>query len=128
MFDQKPRLLVVDDEILVRRAYTRVLGHDFTVESDADALRALRRIANDASFDVVLCDRKLGLGMSGQDFFESLPLHLQRHTVMCSGTEPDADDAFAAALGDRFFMKPGHVGDLVRLLLRVAHVSPRAAA
>lgn len=128
MFDRKPRLLVVDDDPLVRRAYARILQHDFTVESEGDATRALRRLANDRSFDAILCDRNLGYDLSGQDFFESLSRDLQGRTVMCSGAEPDETDVFAAALGERYFLKPGHLSELVRLLLRVARVPPRAAA
>jgi len=128
MFDHKPRLLVVDDDPQVLRAYARILQHDFTVESCADGTSALRRIAKAPCFDVILCDRYLAKGLSGQDVFESLSIDLQWRTVICSGCEPDEDDAFAAALGDRFFMKPGHLSALVLLLLRVARVPPQVAA
>jgi CheY-like chemotaxis protein len=128
MFDRKPRLLVIDDEAQILRAYSRVLMHDFVVETEPDAARALRRIAQSPPFDVVLCDRYLAQGLSGQAFFESLRLDLQGRTVMCSGTKPAIDDLFAASLGDRFFLKLGHVSTLISLLLRVAGPSPRAAA
>jgi len=128
MFDHKPRLLFVDDDPQVLRAYVRILQRDFTVESEADGSLALRRIAKAPCFDVILCDRDLGEGLSGQDFFESLPIDLQWRTVIWTGHEPDGDDAFVAALGDRYFMKPGHLTALVSLLMHVARVPPRVAA
>jgi CheY-like chemotaxis protein len=101
----------------------------FTVESEADGMVALRRIAEGPPFDAILCDRYLAPGvMSGDDFFESLPVELQVRTIMCSGAEPDEHDAFAAALGDRFLLKPVSVPALVSILLRVARVPPQAAA
>lgn len=128
MFDLKPRLLVIDDDAQLRRLYARVLRHDFTVETEADAKRALRRIVDGPGFDVILCDRNLADGMSGQDFFESLSLDLQGRVVMCSGAEPEVHDAFAAARGDRYVMKLGHIAALISILLRVARVSAWAAA
>ncbi len=128
MFDDKPRLLVIDDDLQVLRAYGRILQRDFTIEGETNGVSALRRIANEPCFDVILCDRNLGWGLSGQDVFESLSLDLRRRTVICSGSTPDDDDAFAAALGERFFMKPGHLPSLISLLLDVARMSPCAAA
>jgi CheY-like chemotaxis protein len=131
VFDRKPRLLIIDDDPLVLRAYARILQHEFTVECESEAPSALRRIANGDCFDVILCDLHLGPSVSGQDFFELLPPDLQVRTIVCTGAAPDEDDAFAKALGDHFFMKPGRVGALGAILHRVAHAGrlpPRVAA
>jgi CheY-like chemotaxis protein len=131
MFDPKPRLLLIDDDAHVRRAYVRVLRHDFEIDPQDGAAGALIGLATGPAVDVILCDRDLGAGMSGQGFFESIPLELQERTVMCSGTEPDEDDAFANGLGDRYFLKPGHVATLIATLLRLAggvHTKGRSLA
>ena len=131
MFDPKPRLLVIDDDPQIRRVYARVLHRDFRIESESDGSRALGRIAEGDYFDVILCDLDLGESISGQDFFESLPVALQNRTVISSATDPAEGDSFATALGDRFFMKLGSVATLIAILLHVVHAGPalpRAAA
>jgi CheY-like chemotaxis protein len=120
MLTSRPRLLVIDDDVLVRRAYLRVLRHDFLVEEVSGARTALARIALGVTFDVIVCDLNLGEGESGQDFFDSLSPDLQTRVVICTGTEPAADDAFAAALGERFWVKDRSIAVLLPLLRRVA--------
>jgi DNA-binding NtrC family response regulator len=60
---EKPNILIVDDEEVVRRSYTRVLSgahcHTQSAENAEEAMRALAR----QPFDVVLLD----LRMPGQD-------------------------------------------------------------
>ena len=51
----KLRVLLVDDEEIVRRCTARMLG-DFEVVSAASALEALRILRNDSDFDAVLSD------------------------------------------------------------------------
>jgi CheY-like chemotaxis protein len=127
MFDLKPQLLVIDDDVQIRRVYGRLLVQDFVVETEAEAWNALRRIAAGAHFDVILCDVNLGCGMSGPEFFEAAPRYLQRRIVMCSASPPEANDAFAAELGPRYVAKLGNIDGLISLLNSVAGVPPRFA-
>jgi DNA-binding NtrC family response regulator len=60
---EKPNILIVDDEEIVRRSYSRVLsGAHCETKSVVDGDEALRAMARE-SFDVVLLD----LRMPGQD-------------------------------------------------------------
>lgn len=65
------RVLVIDDEALLLKAYRRMLGshHDFTYAlSGAEALQFLER---DRGFEVILCDLQMP-DMSGVEFYELL--------------------------------------------------------
>ena len=127
MFESKPRVLVIDDDAQVLRAFSRLLSRHFLVESEAAAAPALRRLAGGESFDVILCDRNLPGGMSGQDFFEAVDPAVQKRIVICSGAPLAPDDAFAAVLGSRFFLKSSDAAGLAALLLRVARRKASAA-
>jgi CheY-like chemotaxis protein len=63
----KLRVLLVDDEEIVRRCTARMLG-DFEVVSAASALEALRILRNDNDFDAVLSDVMMP-GMSGPELY-----------------------------------------------------------
>jgi CheY-like chemotaxis protein len=61
------RILLVDDEEIVRRCTVRLLS-DFEVVSAASALEALRILRQDSDFDAVLSDVMMP-GMSGPELF-----------------------------------------------------------
>jgi DNA-binding response OmpR family regulator len=123
-----PHLLVIDDEPQICRTLGRAFSRDFVVKCVPDAETALALIDEGveehvALFDIVLCD--LGLPkMSGQDFYEALTRRsheLVARTVFLSGAIPSSDDAFAAALADRCFLKPCMMADLIATLRRLAY-------
>jgi CheY-like chemotaxis protein len=63
-----PRVLVIDDEPMIRTLVTRVLAGNFQVTS-ADGVRAaLAELNGTQAFDVILCDLMMP-GESGMDFF-----------------------------------------------------------
>jgi CheY-like chemotaxis protein len=116
----KPRVLVIDDDRQVLRIFERLLADDFTVTTEVSAADALERMHHGDSFDVILCDRNLGPGMSGQDFYATVSPEVQSRIVICSGSVFDPNDAFVAALGERIFFKTHTGAELVALLERVA--------
>ncbi|HEX9053058.1 MAG TPA: MEDS domain-containing protein [Anaeromyxobacter sp.] len=63
------RVLVVDDESLLARAYARVLGRDHEVEALTSAAEALRLLAAGRRWDVIICDLLMP-GMTGMDLAE----------------------------------------------------------
>jgi CheY-like chemotaxis protein len=69
--DRRRRVLIVDDEEYVLRAFTRVLGlaHDVTALSSSAA--ALRRVDAGETWDVVLCDLQMP-DLDGVEFSERL--------------------------------------------------------
>lgn len=113
--------MIIDDDPQTGRTYARLLARDFDVDVLGDAREAQRRLAAGERVDVILCDRGLGPGLSGQDFFDCLSLELQQRVVIFSGTEPAPDDAFAASLGDRYHFKLASIASLIAVLLRAAN-------
>jgi CheY-like chemotaxis protein len=122
MIDLKPRLLMVDDDVPVVRVYERAFRDEFIVDRVAGAADALERIAAGVHYDAILCDRNLGGGMSGEAFFRAVAQAVRDRIVMWSGVLPTFDDAFALALGERYFHKAGSLSSLDALVRRVAGV------
>jgi CheY-like chemotaxis protein len=118
----KPHILVIDDDAMTRCAFRRMLSNLFSFEAVACAERALARIDAGERFDAIVCDLNL-VGTSGQDFYERMlaraPDQAAR-VVIVTGTEPAEDDAFAAALGDRYVLKSACLVDLVSKLQMLA--------
>jgi len=112
------RILVIDDEPLVRTALVRALrGH--LVSADAAAEAALARMTAGERFDVVFCDITLGLGMSGIVFGERLrsehPSQFER-LVLLSGRLVANEREIA--LGCTVLQKPFASSALHRLVER----------
>ena len=63
------RVLVVDDEPMIGRLIERILPHDVVAFTDPHA--ALRRLREDDSFDVILCDATMP-GMTGREFLRRI--------------------------------------------------------
>lgn len=70
-FSARPRVLVVDDDVIVLRALTRGLARYAEVVALDSGEAALRFLREDAAFDLVLCDVNLR-GMSGLDVYAAL--------------------------------------------------------
>ena len=117
-----PRLLVIDDDFQIRRAFTRTLGRHFSVECACAGEEALAMIDGGAVFDVILCDLHLAR-MSGRDLYDELArrsAEMAARFVIITGTDPDDDDAFATLLGERYLAKTAPLPDLTRTLHKVA--------
>jgi CheY-like chemotaxis protein len=81
------RVLLVDDEPAILRAYRRVLETHFSVAVAASAGEALSMIGTGEIFDTVVCDINMP-ELSGVEFYRHLELHdpdLARRVVFCSG-------------------------------------------
>lgn len=123
---EKPRVLVIDDDAQLRTLYARALRNHFTVDVESNGPTALRRLHRGDWFDVILCDRGLDAAMSGDELYDALETAMQRRFVMCCGVEAAEGDALAALLGDRFVWKLQPMPLLIsRLLAVVASETPR---
>lgn len=81
------RLLIVDDEPAVLRAYRRVLEPTYQVTPVSNGQSALDLIAQDSNFDAIICDVNMP-HLGGVDFYQALELshpELARRVVFCSG-------------------------------------------
>jgi PAS domain S-box-containing protein len=111
----KGRILVVDDELVVRQLITEVLtadGHE--VETTADGKDALRRIKGNG-YDLILVDMKLP-GMSGSELYEKIQIiskSLAERVVFITGDIMAADtEAFLFRTGATFIAKPFNIKQL----------------
>jgi CheY-like chemotaxis protein len=81
------RVLVIDDEPAVLRAFRRVLSPTYAVTVVNDGLEALQKIRESEGFDAVICDINMPQ-LGGVDFYRQLELthpELARRVVFCSG-------------------------------------------
>ncbi len=69
--ERRRRVLIVDDEPLLVRSFTRILERDHDVTAFSSAREALRRIEEGESWDVILCDLHMP-ELDGMAFFERL--------------------------------------------------------
>jgi signal transduction histidine kinase/ActR/RegA family two-component response regulator len=66
---QRRRLLAIDDEALLLKAYRRMLTAHHDIETMLGSKEALRLFGQDRNFDVVLCDLQMP-EMSGSELYE----------------------------------------------------------
>ncbi len=117
--DQRKRLLLIDDEALIRRVIGRSVRHIFDVVEAATGEEALARIRTDELFDAVVCDVNLGGGMSGVDFARQLAVldpWLYDSLLFLVGTPLPLE--IGEELRRPMLTKPFDMGELRRLLER----------
>lgn|SRR5690606_25182691 len=81
------RVLVIDDEPTVLRAFRRVLEPTYTVVLASNGRDALTLLRAGSDFDAVICDINMPV-LGGVDFFRQLQLSypdLAQRLVFCSG-------------------------------------------
>jgi signal transduction histidine kinase len=103
------RLLVIDDEPLVRAGLERLLGTSMQVESVGGGQEALDRLAEGRRYDVLLCDLMMP-GVSGEEFARVVE---ERHPelqgalyFLTGGAVTPGAQAFADRHTERVFEKP----------------------
>lgn len=119
------RLLVIDDEALVRATIARQARADgWQVVEAASAEQALELLAApEAAFDAIACDIRMP-GMSGVAFHDELARrapHLLSRLLFVTGDLASHEAArFAARCGARILTKPFASAELLRQLREVA--------
>jgi PAS domain S-box-containing protein len=120
---QRPRLLIIDDERLVADAIARVLAEDNDVEVVTDARQALARIAAGELYDVVLCDLMMPV-MTGMDLYaevvRSAPKLAPHIVFMTGGAFTPRARAFVESVVNQCLEKPLDMSKLRSLLARAA--------
>lgn len=115
----RARILVIDDEPLVRRVIVRVLGGDHDASVVDTPQQALDRIAAGERFDLVLCDLMMP-GTTGVDVHEALlrlaPEQAVRIVFMTGGAYTPRSDAFLRATSHRWLPKPFGPNDLTKIV------------
>lgn len=103
------RVLVIDDEPMIRRILTRALDAQHAVTAVSSAEAALALVAEGRRFDVVFCDLVMP-EMDGMQFYERLermsPALAERVVFMSGGVFTSDARAFVDRLGARHLPKP----------------------
>ena len=108
------RILIVDDNPLIRKALTRILrGHSVVEAAGADAARDL--LVHDRQFDVILCDVMMP-GLVGTDFHAWLcdfsPRLAERVVFVTGGAFTPKTAAYLAATERLYVPKPFEAEDI----------------
>jgi CheY-like chemotaxis protein len=111
------RILVIDDEPLVRRAVVRSLEKEHEVVAIETAAEALRRLETGERFDLILCDLMMpemtGMEMAAR-LRKRLPHMADRMMFLSGGAFTLESAEFLGAMGSRFIEKPFLPEDLSR--------------
>jgi PAS domain S-box-containing protein len=122
------RILVIDDEVTLIRAYRRLLGRNHEVVASSGAEEALSILAADRNFDLILCDLMMP-GADGVDVYEVLerlhPELLQRLVFVTGGPTSARTQSFLRRPGIVFLDKPISSAALAQFIAnRQAHHAP----
>jgi signal transduction histidine kinase/ActR/RegA family two-component response regulator len=116
---RRARILVIDDDVAVLRAYRRMLASRHDVVLATGGQSGLSTLADDAGFDLVLCDVMMP-EVDGPMVYDALVArapHLVERVVFCSGGAftPRAKE-FLASVDNAFLAKPIDVDVLERMI------------
>jgi CheY-like chemotaxis protein len=128
--ETRPRVVVLDDDMVVRRVLARLLRDRYDVIVEADPESVLTRLRLGEGVDAILCDVIMP-GLSGMDFYRRLadvaPRLLSRCIFMTGGAVSDQMQSFLESLpAERILEKPFHPPRLFLLLeelVREAHAT-----
>jgi len=116
---KRGRVLIVDDEVALGTALSRVLRREHTVVVEVSARDALARLGKE-DFDVIFCDLMMP-GMSGVEFYETLarsnPAAARRVVFMTGGAFTTRSRSFLASVANVSIAKPFDMESL-RVVIR----------
>lgn len=117
------RVLAVDDEVLLLKAYRRMLSDSHELETALGGHEALRAIERGPAFDVVLCDLQMP-EMSGMELHAAVrerhPDLANRFVFVTGGAFSSDARRFLEESVSAVIQKPFRVEDLLALIDRVA--------
>lgn len=116
MPNNRPRVLIIDDEPAILAVYPEVLGVDYDVVVASSGVRALELIATEPDFDVILCDYMMP-DLDGRALYEHLREHapqLLDRVMFCSGgLVSERAQRFIASIDNPLLEKPIAIERLV---------------
>jgi CheY-like chemotaxis protein len=116
------RVLVVDDEPMVLRVLSQLLGRHYHVAA-ADGVEQAIAALSDEKFDVVLCDMMMLDGTGAEVYawaHDHAPEMVQRIVFMTGGTFTPKAREFLAKVSAPHIVKPFQLAELQAVLSRVA--------
>jgi two-component system NtrC family sensor kinase len=118
----KPRVLILDDEAIVGRAFARTLSREFECIALTSAREALTRLAAGETFDAVVCDFTMP-EMSGAEFYDELVSSnatLARRLIFATGsTSAPGFVSLIERTGARHLAKPFSSAELRQAILSI---------
>ncbi|MDH5493278.1 MAG: PAS domain-containing protein, partial [Myxococcales bacterium] len=97
----RPRLLIVDDEALVRAALRRILRRSYEIELAEDGIQAIEKLQAGEPFDLILCDLMMPV-MTGMALHarlrEQMPEMARRMVFLTGGTFTPSGRDFLSAV------------------------------
>ena len=119
----RPRILIIDDEVMITRTLQRSLAREFDVVAVNDGPAGLAIIDTPTSVDLVMCDLMMP-GMTGQEVYaEAVKVrpHLRRRfVIMTGGAFTARGQEFLATVEAPIVKKPFDVSEVRELLRRIA--------
>ncbi|HKP64620.1 MAG TPA: response regulator [Polyangiales bacterium] len=113
------RVLVVDDEPMVRNTLARMLSKEYTISVASDAQEALTMISRGERFDLILSDVSMA-GMSGMDLHDALAQRhadqAQRMVFLSGGAFTGESIDFLRQMAHRHLEKPFALSQLRELI------------
>ncbi len=120
---QRRRILAVDDEALLLKAYRRMLGDAHELVTALGGPEALRILERDAAFDAILCDLQMP-EMSGVELYaavrERFPALGDRFVFVTGGAFSNDARRFLEESVAAVIQKPFRLEDLLALIDRAA--------
>ncbi len=115
----KPRILIVDDEPGLTALLGRILRAGYVVTQECDPRRAVARVVDGESFDLVLCDLMMQ-PIGGFEVYDQVvhaaPSLAARFMVMTGGTTSYELERKIAAWRHGVLLKPFNVADVLTLV------------
>ena len=116
---QRGRVLIVDDEILLGSAISRVLSRHHAAVVVGSGKEALQLLATDSNFDVILCDMMMP-EMSGPQLYEEIaalrPELAGRMVFLSGGAFTESARAFLDRIPNLRLDKPFEIGQLLSVI------------
>jgi two-component system, cell cycle sensor histidine kinase and response regulator CckA len=124
----RARILIIDDEPLLGQTLRFAFQEKHDVEVIASGREAVERLAQDADFDLVLCDLMMP-DVSGEHVYRAVSEHspglLPRFVFMTGGAFTERAQEFLAQFAGRQLEKPFNIDEIELLLAELA--APGAA-
>jgi nitrogen-specific signal transduction histidine kinase len=119
----RKRVLIIDDEPLLRDALTRLLGSDHEITTASSGAEGLAKVEN-GPFDAIVCDVMMP-GMDGQEVHRRIAAvqpGLERRIVFITGGtfSPELDE-FLATTPNPLLAKPFQLDDVIAAVEHVAN-------
>jgi CheY-like chemotaxis protein len=122
------RLLAIDDEVLLLKAYRRMLVDHHDVELAYSAAEALDMLERDRRFDVILCDLQMP-EMSGAELYRIVaqrwPGLEQRFIIITGGAFSSEARRFLEEGAAACVNKPFQLGEILEIIDRRAAFAAR---